>query len=91
MRLLAARDLPLGVPGLVLLQELRQARMHRNVRIGVDSLHLHADEVLRHRRESRLALREIVLVLVERGDHLVDHVLRNVRSRVVAEQNTHAQ
>src|SRR5215510_8571494 len=50
----AGRDLPLVVPGLVLLEELGEARMDRDLRIGVDALHLHADEVLCHRGEARI-------------------------------------
>src|SRR5687767_12491318 len=34
---IAAGDFPLVVPGLVFLQELGEARMHRDIRIGFDA------------------------------------------------------
>jgi hypothetical protein len=38
--------------------------MHRDLRIGIDALHLHADEVVRDRCQARIDL--------ERLDHLVE-------------------
>ena len=73
----AARDLPFVVPGLLLLEELGEARMHRHGRIGVDALLLQPDEVLGHGREAGVDLHQFVLLVIERFDHLVDHVLRH--------------
>src|SRR6266508_4895160 len=87
----AARDLPLVVPGFVLLQEPGEARMHWDVRIGVDAPHLHPDEVARHVGEARIALRQLVLAAVEGGHHPVDEILAQARPDVVGEEERHAE
>src|SRR4030042_1261178 len=86
-----AGDLPLVVPGLVFLEELRQPCMHRNGWIGVDAFYLHADEVAPHGFETRIALYEPFPLIVVPIQHLVDDLLGHIRKHVVAEQERHAQ
>src|SRR4029079_449406 len=50
------RSLPLFVPGLVLLQELGEARVHRDIRVGADACDLHTDEILGHRAKAGIGL-----------------------------------
>src|SRR5262245_17546068 len=87
----AAGDLPLVVPGIVLSQELGEARMYGDVRVGADARHLQAYEVLCHRAEAGVEGGESLAVLVERGEHSVHDVFRHVRAYIVGKQDRHAE
>ena len=74
----AGGRLPSLIPGATLLEELGETGMHRDVRIGVDAVDLQLHKVLRQRCEAGIGRCQPILVLLERDQHLVDDLFRQI-------------